>query len=53
MEQELIRAHQRASRQCSSAISVCAVLLERLLPRAESIGNDTSLGGEHTGDMYV
>ena len=32
MEQELVRAHQRATK-CHTPISACAVLLERLLPR--------------------
>ena len=32
MEQELVRAHQRATK-CHAPISACAVLLERLLPR--------------------
>lgn len=33
MEQELVRAHQRATKS-HTPISVCAVLLERLLPRS-------------------
>ena len=32
MEQELVRAHQRATKSYTP-ISVCSVLLERLLPR--------------------
>lgn len=50
MEQELVRAHQRATKQCSP-ISVCAVLLERLLPRTEW-SSEERLGGvlEHSGE---
>ena len=32
MEQELLRAHQRASK-CHAPINVCSVLLEQLLPK--------------------
>ena len=32
MEQELLRAHQRASK-CHAPVSVCSVLLEQLLPK--------------------
>ena len=49
MEQELVRAHQRASRQHASTLSVCAVLLERLLPRPEA-GGDERLLVEQNGD---
>ena len=32
MEQELLRAHQRANK-CHAPISVCSVILEQLLPK--------------------
>lgn len=50
MEQELVRAHQRATKQCSP-ISVCAVLLERLLPKIEWSSEERPGGMlEHSGE---
>ena len=50
MEQELVRAHQRATKQCSP-ISVCAVLLERLLPKMEWSSEERPGGVlEHGGE---
>ena len=34
LEQELVRAHQRAAKNYRPPVSVCAVLLERLLPHS-------------------
>ena len=46
MEQELLRAHQRASKS-PNAVSVCSLLLEQLLPKNsyEQSGESTDHGG--------
>ena len=50
MEQELVRAHQRASRHSACAVSVCAVLLERMLPRADALTDERAAGTEPPSD---
>ena len=56
MRQELVRAHQRATTTNSghhtSPVSVCAVLLERMLPRADALGEDRPTT-ENTSALYV
>jgi len=49
MEQELVRAHQRATKQCSP-ISVFAVLLERLLSKMEWSSEERPGGVERGGE---
>ena len=50
MEQEVLRAHQRATKS-HTVISACSLLLEQLLPRSHrersSGGDGTQLGSDH------
>ena len=48
-EEELVRAHQKAARKNQPPLSVCAFLLERMLPHTDM--DDSRLGTREEGMM--